>query len=85
MNCRTCRCWSEMLAQSHACGPIEAMCLSDKSRNKGQYTTGGRICEHHEPGRATFGAYDDPTLDHNDPGPDEHVDYGQEPVLPGER
>lgn len=56
--CGDCRFWSEMVAQSIGGGPVEALCLSQKSAHSGHYTTERMRCEawkHNE-----FGAIDSP-------------------------
>lgn len=56
-NCKGCRYWSEMIAQSNGRG-LEAMCLSDASERKGQYTVGTQTCGAWQSGH--FGAIDEP-------------------------
>jgi len=43
-HCKTCRFWSDKLAQSIGCGPMEAYCLSPGSKYSGKYTTGRQGC-----------------------------------------
>lgn len=62
-NCAGCRYWSEMIAQSIGCGPVQALCLSDGTL-KGKYTTGRQTCESWASGH--HGAIDEPP------------DYGEE-------
>ncbi len=56
-DCRGCRFWSEMCAQSIGGGPIEALCLGRGSR-AGKYTTASMTCEVWKSGH--YGAIDDP-------------------------
>lgn len=56
-NCAGCRFWSEMVAQSIGCEPVEALCLSDGSK-RGKYTTERMTCEAWKSGH--LGAVDDP-------------------------
>lgn len=56
--CDKCRFWSEMIAQSIGGGPIEAMCLSDDSPHKGQYTRERQTCEAWKSDH--YGKIDDP-------------------------
>jgi len=57
-NCAGCKFWSEMLAQAMGGGPVTAMCLSESSKYKQQYTPGWTKCEAWESGED--GAVDDP-------------------------
>ena len=57
-DCFGCRFWSEMVAQSVGCGPIEAICLSGDGSLAGKYTTGRKTCSAWKSGH--FGAVDDP-------------------------
>ena len=56
--CQTCRFWSEMLAQSIGCGPVEAVCLSQTGPRHGKYTTGRMTCSEWKSGH--HGAVDAP-------------------------
>lgn len=42
--CDGCRFWSEMVAQAWGGGPMEALCLSEKSPYHSKYTTPRRSC-----------------------------------------
>lgn len=42
--CLNCRFWSQMVAQSIGCGPVEALCLGD-GKYKSKYTTGKMWCD----------------------------------------
>lgn len=44
-NCEGCRYWSEMMAQSIGCGPIEAVCLSLDGPKRGRYVIARTVCE----------------------------------------
>ena len=57
-NCGGCRFWSEMIAQSIGCGPVEALCLSGSGSRAGKYTTERMTCEAWKSGH--LGAVDDP-------------------------
>ena len=57
-DCAGCRYWSEMIAQSIGCGPIEAMCLSGDGPKASKYTTGRMACPAWKSGH--FGAVDEP-------------------------
>ena len=50
-----CRWWSQMVAESLGCGPIEALCLNPESNEYQRMVRNG--CNKHETGRAV----DDPT------------------------
>lgn len=63
-NCKGCRYWSEMIAQSVGGGPVQAMCLSDTGTLKRKYTAGWQKCEAWASGH--HGAIDEPP------------DYGEE-------
>jgi len=65
-NCAGCRYWSEMVAQSIGCCPIEALCLADaeEGRYAGSYTTAHMTCGAWKSGH--HGAVDEPP------------DYGEE-------
>ena len=56
--CRSCRYWSERIAQAIGGGPIEALCLSRHSPYASQYTIGEQTCDHWA--ENTYGAVDDP-------------------------
>ena len=43
-NCGECRYWSERVAQSIGCGPVEALCFSKASRHYMKYTTERMTC-----------------------------------------
>jgi hypothetical protein len=60
-NCKGCRYWSEMIAQSIGCGPVQAICLSQESERKGRYTTGRETCAQWASGH--LGAIDEPGQD----------------------
>lgn len=56
--CKTCRFWSEMVAQAHGGGPVEALCLAEGGPLSGRYTPGFGRCagwKHDE-----LGKVDDP-------------------------
>lgn len=55
MVCDGCKWWSEMVAQSLGCGPIEAMCLNPESSEYQRMIRDG--CSERKSGRAV----DDPT------------------------
>lgn len=57
--CKTCRYWSEMLAQSCG-GPVEAVCLNSESPHSGRYTVGIVIC--HKWANNALGSVDDPSF-----------------------
>jgi len=57
-NCGGCRFWSEMVAQSIGCGPMEALCLADGGPMVGKYT--GELFSCHGWKANTLGAVDDP-------------------------
>lgn len=57
-NCGGCRFWSEMIAQSIGCGPIQALCLADGGPRRGKYTSGRDTCEAWKSGH--HGAIDSP-------------------------
>jgi len=57
-NCAGCRFWSEMIAQCHGGGPVQAMCLSDDGPLAGKYTSGRQTCSAWKSGH--LGAIDDP-------------------------
>jgi len=63
-NCAGCRFWSEMIAQCHGGGPVEAMCLADSSPLAGKHTSERGTCASWKSGH--HGAVDDPP------------DYGEE-------
>lgn len=44
MKCEDCRFWSEMCAASIGCGPIEALCLNEKSPYQGKMIVGHTTC-----------------------------------------
>jgi len=56
-NCRNCRFWSQMCAQSIGCGPIEALCLG-ADKYKGKYTTETMVCDGWKSDH--YGKIDDP-------------------------
>lgn len=60
MKCENCRYWSEMIARAIGHGPVEAMCLSSKSKYHSKYTSGRMGCEHALDGRDWLGAVDVP-------------------------
>jgi hypothetical protein len=45
-DCGNCRYWSQMVAQSIGCGPIEALCLSPDSSWHSKYVRGTFLCVH---------------------------------------
>lgn len=45
MKCQDCRFWSEMVAQSIGCGPIEALCLNEESPLRIKMTTELNGCQ----------------------------------------
>lgn len=57
-NCKGCRYWSEMVAQSIGGGPVQAMCLSADSPNRSKYTGPSRVCDQWAEGG--LGAVDQP-------------------------
>lgn len=57
-NCKGCRYWSEMLAQSIGCSGLQAMCLASAGPLKNKYTSGHMTCESWKEG--DLGAIDDP-------------------------
>lgn len=59
-NCKGCRYWSEMIAQSgpETGGHVVAMCLSPDSKNKGKFTRASTTCEKWASGH--LGAVDEP-------------------------
>lgn len=60
-NCKGCRYWSEMLAQGHGGGPVEAVCLSPTSLERGKYMAPSRTCADWASGH--LGAVDEPGQD----------------------
>jgi hypothetical protein len=60
-NCKGCRYWSEMIAQSLGGGPVQAMCLSATSTYRGQYMSCARMCTEWASGH--LGAIDEPGQD----------------------
>lgn len=60
-DCKGCRYWSEMLAQCHGGGPVQAMCLSPSSPMKGKYVAGFQRCDQWASGY--LGAVDEPGQD----------------------
>jgi hypothetical protein len=57
LHCETCRYWSETVAQSIGCGPLEAMCENKKSTEYGRMTVGVHGCAFHEPPRDPMEGY----------------------------
>jgi hypothetical protein len=57
-NCAGCRFWSEMIAQCHGGGSVQALCLADGGPMSGKYTTSRVTCTAWKSGH--FGAVDDP-------------------------
>lgn len=57
-DCRGCRHWSEMLAQSRGGGNLEAMCLAENGPYSNKYVIGRQSCVKWQSGH--FGATDDP-------------------------
>ncbi len=57
-NCKGCRYWSEMVAQSIGGGPVQAMCLNQASPNRAKFTGPTRVCDQWAEG--SLGAVDDP-------------------------
>lgn len=47
--CENCRFWSETVAQSIGCGPMEAMCENSASPYKFKMLTGDKSCSEHKP------------------------------------
>lgn len=45
MKCQDCRFWSEMVAQSIGCSPIEALCLNEESPLRMKMTTELNGCQ----------------------------------------
>ena len=63
MKCNNCRFWSDKLAQSIGCGPVEAYCLSSSSPSKGKYTPSHHGCDkglNNSLGSIDSGSDDDP-------------------------
>lgn len=60
-NCKGCRYWSEMVAQSLGGAPVQAMCLSPTSTYRMQYMSGARQCTEWASGH--LGAVDEPGQD----------------------
>lgn len=56
--CNNCRFWSEMLAQSIGCGPVEAVCLSPNSPFHTKFIGATRTCPAWKSGH--YGAIDAP-------------------------
>jgi hypothetical protein len=59
MKCKDCRFWSEMIARSIGCGPIEALCLCEESPLKMKMTELNG-CKHGK--ENLFGAIDTPGI-----------------------
>lgn len=57
-NCKGCRYWSEMVAQSVGGGPVQAMCLNQASPNRAKFTGPTRVCDQWTEGG--LGAVDQP-------------------------
>lgn len=57
-NCKGCRYWSEMLAQSIGGGPVQAFCLAQGGPMSGRYTSGRQTCPAWASGH--YGAIDTP-------------------------
>lgn len=53
MTCEKCYFWSEMVAQSIGCGPVEAMCLNDNSDYYQEMTAWKSRCDDFEDGNGT--------------------------------
>ena len=63
-NCKGCRYWSEMLAQCHGGGSVQAMCIAPAGApNRTKYTSGHITCASWASGE--FGAIDEPGQDPN--------------------
>lgn len=61
-DCKGCRFWSEMIAQSVGGGPVQAMCLASKpAQLSGQYTSARQKCDAWASGH--YGAIDEPGED----------------------
>ena len=58
MKCQDCRFWSETVAQSIGCGPIEALCICEDSPHKMKMTTELNGCQFGK--ENLYGAIDDP-------------------------
>jgi hypothetical protein len=56
--CETCRFWSQMIAQSIGCGPIEALCLAPGGPMHGKFMRASDRCPWWK--ENTHGAYDEP-------------------------
>jgi hypothetical protein len=56
-NCGNCRFWSQMVAQSIGCGPIEALCLGE-GKYKGRMISERMYCDSWKSDH--FGKVDDP-------------------------
>jgi hypothetical protein len=61
-SCSNCRFWSQMVAQSIGCGPIEALCLCSGRHgdgpHHGKYVKADHVCVAHKSDH--FGKVDDP-------------------------
>ncbi len=71
--CGECRYWSEMMAQSIGCGPIEAVCLSSDGPKRGRYVSARSTCE--KWANNALGAIDSPDFMAN--GEDAMEEYRQ--------
>lgn len=60
-DCRGCRYWSEMIAQSIGFGPVQALCLVQEGPLKGRYVSGRQTCSAWADGY--LGAVDTPGFD----------------------
>jgi hypothetical protein len=59
MNCEKCRYWSELVARSIGCGPMEAFCLCETGSKKQKFTKETDTCESWKIN--SNGAIDDPS------------------------
>jgi hypothetical protein len=57
-SCFNCRFWSQMVAQSIGCGPIEALCLSPQSLHNSKFVKATDLCDAHKSDH--HGKVDDP-------------------------
>jgi len=60
-DCAGCRYWSEMIAESVGCGPIQAACLSQDSPHAGRMVRSDARCDAWKSG--DDGAVDEPGSD----------------------
>ena len=53
--CGTCMFWSERIAKSEGCGPIEALCLSECGPHRQKYIKETHTCEFAQAGPSIDG------------------------------